>query len=70
MVVDTGHIVGFSDNMQPKIGMMGSATTAITGGEGLVGVFEGPGVILMQTRAEQELRNWIFPDKEQNRRGR
>lgn len=70
IVVDTGHIVGFSDNMKPKVGMMGSATTAITGGEGLVGLFEGPGVVLVQTRAEQELRNWLFPEKAQNRRGR
>jgi uncharacterized protein (AIM24 family) len=44
----------------------GSAATAITGGEGLVAVLEGHGVVLVQTRAEQELRNWLFPDKAPN----
>jgi uncharacterized protein (TIGR00266 family) len=70
VIVDTGHLVGFSDTVKTKIHMLGGAATSVVSGEGLVGVITGPGVVLMQTRAEQALRSWLFPDRSQNPRQR
>lgn len=66
LIVDTGHLVGFSDTMRMRVGPLSSVTTSVVTGEGLVSVLEGPGIVLMQTRAEQNLRSWLFPDKAQN----
>jgi uncharacterized protein (TIGR00266 family) len=66
LIVDTGHLVAFSDTMKIRVGPLSSVATSAIVGEGLVAVFEGPGLILVQTRAEQALANWLFPDKRQN----
>lgn len=67
LVVDTGHLVGFTDSMGFKVGPLSSATTSVLVGEGLVGVLTGPGTVLVQTRAEQSLKDWLFPEKSQNK---
>lgn len=36
VVVDTGHFVAFSDDVEYTIGKVGSIRSLITGGEGLV----------------------------------
>lgn len=66
LTVDTGHIVAFSDSMKFHVGTLGSVATAALSGEGIVAQFTGPGVVYMQTRAEQELRNWISPERGHN----
>lgn len=66
LIVDTGHLVGYSDTMKPKVGPLSSVTTSVIVGEGLVGVLEGPGVVYTQTRSEQSIRSWLLPDKSQN----
>ena len=61
-VVDTGHLVAFSDAMRYEIGPLGSVTTSALTGEGLVSRFVGPGTVLIQTRSEAQLRSWLDPN--------
>jgi uncharacterized protein (TIGR00266 family) len=68
LIVDTGHLVGFSETVSLKVGALSSLTTSAVVGEGLVALMEGPGTVLLQTRAEQGLRNWIMPERSQNTR--
>lgn len=66
VIVDTGHIVAFSESLTFDVGALSSLTTAALTGEGLVARFSGHGRILIQTRAEQPFRNWILPEHKQN----
>ncbi|HYG60538.1 MAG TPA: TIGR00266 family protein [Symbiobacteriaceae bacterium] len=61
-VVDTWHVVAFSDGMgfQVKKAAAGWLATA-TSGEGFVCEFTGPGILYMQTRNEQSFVNWLIP---------
>ena len=67
MIVDTGHLAAWSSGMDLRVGMLGSAVTAAATGEGLVGEMTGPGVVYVQTRAEQQLRSWLFPERSHDR---
>jgi uncharacterized protein (TIGR00266 family) len=71
VVVDTSHLVAWSDSLQLKVGpLTGYISSQITS-EGLVGRFtavDRPGRVIIQTRGEQSLRGWLFPDREMNRR--
>lgn len=62
IVIDTGHLVAWTTGMSLRLGTLGGVVTTNVIGEGLVGVFSGPGEIYVQTRAEGPLRNWLFPD--------
>jgi uncharacterized protein (TIGR00266 family) len=66
VIVDTGHLVAFSAGMNFDVGALGSLTTAVTSGEGLVARLTGPGDVYFQTRAEQQLRTWLLPPHDQN----
>ena len=66
LIVDTGHIVAFSKEMQFDVGPLGSFRTAVLSGEGIVARFTGPGRVLIQTRAEAPFRQWLLPDQFQN----
>ncbi|HEQ79112.1 MAG TPA: TIGR00266 family protein, partial [Euryarchaeota archaeon] len=46
----SGHIVGFSDNMDFKVRRVGGLKSTLLSGEGLVSDFTGPGKLLIQTR--------------------
>jgi len=59
MVVDTGHLVGWDESVQLKIGMLGSATTATLSGEGVVARLVGPGRVWCQTRSVQAFQQWL-----------
>ena len=59
LVVDTGHIVAFSDTMQYKIKTFGGIKSTLFGGEGLICEFTGPGVVYIQTRNYPEFVEWI-----------
>ena len=63
LVVDTGHLVAFSESMKFKVGPLGGVVTAALSGEGLVAQLEGPGTLFLQTRAEAGLREWLLPDR-------
>ncbi|RYG26140.1 TIGR00266 family protein [bacterium] len=60
IIVDTGHLVAWSDTMDVRVGkatrsFLGSALS----GEGIVATLTGPGVIYMQTRAPQALGAFV-----------
>jgi len=60
LVVDSGHLVAWSDTMEVKVGkaarsFLGSALS----GEGIVATLTGPGVIYMQTRAPQAFGAYV-----------
>lgn len=59
-LVDTGHVVGFSDGMSFNLRRAAQGIFAsVASGEGLVCEFTGPGTIYMQTRSEEALVNWM-----------
>jgi uncharacterized protein (TIGR00266 family) len=68
LIVDTGHLVGFTSSMEMRIGPLSGVVTSALTGEGLVSEIKGPGEVFIQTRSEQSLRSWLFPDREQDRR--
>lgn len=67
LIVDTGHLVGFTAGMGMRIGPLAGVVTSAVTGEGLVAELTGPGAVYIQTRSEQTLRSWLFPDREHNR---
>ena len=61
-VVDTGHIVAFSGDLNYKVKTPGGGVTGFLGsGEGLVMEFEGQGTIWIQSRNLGALVGWITP---------
>ncbi len=59
-IVDTGHLVAFSDGMPFNLrratkGIMGM----VTSGEGIVAELTGPGLIYTQTRTPGEFARWL-----------
>lgn len=60
LMVDTGHVVGFTDGMQFNVRKAGKGWfSTVASGEGLACEFVGPGRIYMQTRSEESLVNWM-----------
>lgn len=71
-MVDNGHIVAFSSDIQYTIDQVGAGFSAITTGEGLAYCFEGPGVVYLQTRNLKtftETLNPFLPRRETTRGG-
>lgn len=56
MIVDSGHIVAWSDAMKMKFGPLGGVAKSGLVGEGFVGQFEGPGTVLVQTRQRGHMK--------------
>ena len=61
LVVDTGHLVAFSDDVQYSIGKVGGIGSLIAGGEGLVMKFRGNGQVWGQTRNLASLADKLTP---------
>lgn len=61
LVVDTGHLVAFSDDVQYSIGKVGGIGSLIAGGEGLVMKFRGNGQVWVQTRNLASLADKLTP---------
>ncbi len=61
LVVDTGHLVAFTDDVEYSIGKVGGLRSLIGGGEGLVMKFRGNGVVWIQTRNLASLAEKIIP---------
>ncbi len=61
LVVDTGHLVAFTDDVQYSIGKVGGLRSLIGGGEGLVMRFRGNGHVWIQTRNLASLADKILP---------
>lgn len=59
-IVDTGHIVAFSETMQYEVRRAAkSLFGSFTSGEGFVAHFTGPGLLYTQTRSPQGFGPWI-----------
>ena len=61
LVVDTGHLVAFTDDVEYSIGKVGGIRSLIAGGEGLVMKFKGNGDIWIQTRNLASLADKLVP---------
>ena len=61
LVVDTGHLVAFSEDVDYSIGKVGGIRSMVAGGEGLVMKFTGSGHVWVQTRNLQSLVDKIVP---------
>lgn len=60
-IVDTGHIVGFTEGLQYEIGRIGGYKSFFLSGEGLVCQFSGRGRLWIQTRKLPWFAGWTFP---------
>lgn len=59
-IVDTGHIVAFTETMSYEVHRAArSLFGSFTSGEGFVAHFQGPGRLYIQTRAPQSFGPWI-----------
>ena len=70
IIVDTGHLVAYTDTCQVRIGPLGGLAVSAFSGEGLVAKITGQGEesrVYVQTRSEIEHRNWVLPERSQNR---
>ena len=61
LVVDTGHLVAFTDEVEYSIGKVGGLRSLIAGGEGLVMKFRGSGHVWIQTRNLASLAAKMLP---------
>jgi uncharacterized protein (TIGR00266 family) len=59
--VDTGHIVGFTEGLDWKIGTFGGVKSTVLGGEVLVTEFSGEGTVYIQSRSEKMFVDWLTP---------
>jgi uncharacterized protein (TIGR00266 family) len=60
-VVDTGHLVAFSDNIGFQVRKVGGIKSTLFSGEGLVVELTGPGMVLIQTRSADAFLSWLIP---------
>ena len=61
LVIDTGHIVAFEDNLTWDVKTVGGIKSTFFSGEGLVCRFAGDGKVWLQTRSPQSFLNWLIP---------
>lgn len=61
LVVDTGHLVAFNDDVEYSIGKVGGIGSLIAGGEGLVMRFRGNGQVWVQSRNLASLADKLVP---------
>ncbi|MBI34831.1 MAG: TIGR00266 family protein [Flavobacteriales bacterium] len=60
-VVDTGHIVAFTDGLDYSIKSVGGYKSLFFSGEGLVCKFSGKGKVWIQTRKVKSFAWWVHP---------
>jgi uncharacterized protein (TIGR00266 family) len=68
-VVDSGHMVAFTDGVDYKVRKFAGWKSTLLGGEGLVVELTGPGTAWIQTRSAQALVDWIAPRLPQQTNG-
>ena len=69
LIVDTGHIVAFTDGLQYDVQKLGGYKSLFLSGEGLVCRFRGQGKVWLQTRKLQPFASWLWwyrPVKKRN----
>lgn len=60
-VVDTGHIVAFTDGLEYEVETLGGYKSLFFSGEGLVCKFSGRGKVWIQSRKVDPFLGWIDP---------
>ncbi|ANF22116.1 TIGR00266 family protein [Thermococcus piezophilus] len=60
-VIDTGHMVAFSEGLDFKVKRVGSLKSTLFSGEGLVAEFYGTGTLYIQTRSLDSFVGWLIP---------
>ena len=60
-VVDTGHIVAFTEGLDYQISRVGGYKSLFFSGEGFVCRFSGQGKVWIQTRKIQPFLSWVNP---------
>jgi uncharacterized protein (TIGR00266 family) len=60
-VVDTGHIVAFTEGLQYTISKVGGYKSLFFSGEGFVCRFSGTGRVWIQTRKFDAFASWVYP---------
>jgi uncharacterized protein (TIGR00266 family) len=68
-VVDTGHIVGFTDGLEYKVSKVGGYKSLFLSGEGFVCRFSGEGKVWIQTRKIQPLTAFLGPFRPRKSKG-
>ena len=69
LIIDTGHLLAWSPNLEIQVGPLAGIFGQAFTGEGLVAKFishDSSGKVIIQTRAEQDFKDWIFPTRTQN----
>ncbi len=61
LVVDTGHLVAFTEDVEYTIGKVGGLRSLVLGGEGLVLKFRGSGQVWIQSRNLASLAEKLAP---------
>lgn len=64
-VVDTGHIVAFTEGLDYNVSRVGGYKSLFFSGEGLVCRFKGTGKVWVQTRQVPALGAWVYPYRPQ-----
>ena len=67
-VVDTGHIVAFTEGLDYRVASVGGYKSLFFSGEGLVCRFSGRGRVWIQTRRIGAFASWVFPFRPQKKR--
>jgi len=60
-IVDTGHLVAFSQGMDFRVRTIAGIKSTLFSGEGLVVDLTGPGRLLIQTRSADAFLTWLIP---------
>jgi len=68
-VVDTGHIVAFTEGLDYKISKVGGYKSLFFSGEGLVCQFSGTGKVWIQTRKVGPLASFLRPFRPSKKKG-
>ncbi len=60
-VVDTGHIVAFTEGLEYNVQRVGGYKSLFLSGEGLVCRFSGSGKVWIQTKKVGPMASWVYP---------
>ncbi|HAV43369.1 TPA: TIGR00266 family protein [bacterium] len=68
-IVDTGHLVAFTEGVSFKIKRVGGLKSTLFSGEGLVVDLSGSGRVILQTRSDDAFLSWLIPRLPKERSG-
>jgi uncharacterized protein (TIGR00266 family) len=61
ITVDTGHLVGWTDDLKYSVRKVGNWKSTVLSGEGLVCDLTGPGRVYLQSRSQRAFLDWLIP---------